>query len=426
MPAATNPIPRSAQSLVLDALADTRVVFIAGARQAGKSTLARQIAGRKGHELTELSLDRRQTREAALADPEGFIAGLGGPTFIDEVQRAPDLLLAIKDAVDRDPTPGRFLLTGSANILTARTVKDALTGRMETIPLWPLSQSEIHGGGGGSSSGSRCGANFVEALFASCPPHITGATVGREAFVEIVAAGGYPEALTRTGRRRGRWFASYIDTTLDRDLRELSDARKLAEMPRLLRLLASQAANVLSYRSIATKLDLSHDTVREYIGLLQTIFLIRLLPAWRPGIGARETRAPKAYMVDSGLLAHLLGAGERRIATDDQVTGKALENFIVTEVLKHADSSQIDTTAYHYRQREEEIDLVLESRAGELVAIEIKAAASVARRDIKPMERLRDATGARFRAGVLVCACAQTIPLGDRLWAVPISGLWEG
>ena len=287
---------------------------------------------------------------------------------------------------------------------------------METIPLWPLSQSEIH----------DSEANFVDALFASSPPLIAGATAGREAFVEIVAAGGYPETLQRTGRRRSRWFASYIDTTLDRDLRELSDARKLAEMPRLLRLLASQAANLLSYRTIAAKLDLSPDTVREYVGLLQTIFLIHLLPAWRPGIGAREARAPKAYMVDSGLLAHLLGADERRIAGDDQVTGKLLENFVVTEVLKHADWAQTDTTAHHYRQREEEIDLVLESRAGELIAIEVKAAASVARRDIRPMERLRDAVGERFRAGILVCASAQTTPLGDRLWAVPISGLWGG
>ncbi len=239
-----------------------------------------------------------------------------------------------------------------------------------------------------------------------------------------MAAGGYPEALQRTGRRRSRWLANYIDTTLDRDLREITDARKLQEMPRLLRLLAAQAANILSYRSIAAKLDLSHDTVGEYVGLLQTIFLVRLLPAWRPGIGAREARAPKAYIVDAGLLAHLLGADERRIAADDQVTGKALENFVVTEVLKHADWSQIDTTAHHYRQREEEIDLVLESRAGELVAIEVKAATSVARRDIRPMERLRDSIGGRFRAGVLVCTGTQTIPLGDRLWAVPISGLW--
>ena len=404
---------RNAQRLVLEALADTRVVFVAGARQVGKSTLAREIA-RTGRPAEEFSLDVQATRETALADPEGFIAGLSGPAFIDEIQRAPDLLLAIKDAIDRDLTPGRFLLTGSANVLTARKVKDALTGRMETIPLWPLAQSEIHGNTG----------NFVDALFAGEPPRVAGATVGRDAFVEIAAAGGYPEARLRSGRRRARWFAGYLDTTLDRDLREISDARKLHEVPRLLRLLASQAANVLSYRGIAAKLDLTHDTVHEYIRLLQTVFLVHLLPAWRPGIGAREAHAPKAYLVDSGLLAHLLGADERRIAADDQVTGKMLENFVVAEVLKHADWAATDSSAYHYRQREDEVDLLLESRAGEIVAIEVKAAASVGRRDVRAMEKLRDSRGARFRAGVVVCTCAQTIPLGERLWAVPVSGLW--
>lgn len=244
--------------------------------------------------------------------------------------------------------------------------------------------------------------------------------------MSTVAAGGYPEALLRTGRRRSRWFANYLDTTLDRDLRDVSDARKLTEMPRLLSLLAAQAANVLSYRSLAAKLDLTHDTVREYVGLLQTVFLVRLLPAWRPGIGARESRAPKAYLVDSGLLAHLLGADEGRIATDDQVTGKVLENFVVTEILKHSDWSRVEPKAHHYRQREEEIDLVLESRAGELAAIEVKATTSLARRDVKAMERLRDQTGDRFRAGVVVCSTAQTTPIGDRLWAVPISALWAG
>jgi predicted AAA+ superfamily ATPase len=405
--------PRHAQRLVLEALGDTRVVFVGGARQVGKSTLARGIA-RGSHPAEELSLDDRATRETAIADPEGFIAGLNGPVFIDEIQRAPDLLLAIKDAVDRDPVPGRFLLTGSANVVTARTVKDALTGRMETIPLWPLAQSEIHGSS----------ANFVDALFAADPPRVVGATVGRGAFVDMVAAGGYPEARARSGRRRSRWFASYLDTTLDRDLREVSDIRKLHEVPRLLRLLASQAANVLSYRAIATKLDLTHDTVREYISLLQTIFLVRLLPAWRPGIGARETQAPKAYLIDSGLLSHLLGADTQRIATDDQVTGKILENFAVIEVLKHADWADVETVAYHYRLRSEEIDLVLESRNAEIVAIEVKAASSVGRRDLKTMESLRNARGERFKAGVVLYSGAQTIPLGDRLWAVPLSGLW--
>jgi predicted AAA+ superfamily ATPase len=404
---------RHAQRLVLEALTDTRVVFVGGARQVGKSTLARGIA-QGPHPAEELSLDNRATRETALADPEGFIAGLSGPVFIDEIQRAPDLLLAIKDAVDRDSRPGRFLLTGSANVVTARKVKDALTGRMETIPLWPLAQSEIH-----ASS-----ANFVDALFAAEPPRLAGATVGRGAFVDVVAAGGYPEARARSGGRRARWFASYLDTTLDRDLREISDAHKLHEVPRLLRLLASQAANVLSYRAVAAKLDLTHDTVREYVGLLQTVFLVRLLPAWRPGIGVREVQAPKAYLLDSGLLAHLLGADERRIAADDQVTGKVLENFAVTEVLKHADWADVETRAYHYRRRDEEIDLVLESRGADIVAIEVKAAASVGRRDLKAMERLRAARGERFKSGVVLYSGAQTIPLGDRLWAVPVSGLW--
>jgi predicted AAA+ superfamily ATPase len=405
--------PRSARALILEALADTRVVFVGGARQVGKSTLARQIAADL-HPAKEFSLDVRATREAALADPEGFIAGLDGPALIDEVQRAPDLLLAIKNAVDRDPAPGRFLLTGSANVVTSRRVKDALTGRMETIRLWPLAQSEI----------CRSSGNFVDRLFAAAPPGVSGAVVGREAFVAVVAAGGYPEARVRFGRRRERWFASYLETTLDRDLRDLSDARQLAEVPRLLRLLAAQAANLLSYRSLARRTGLNHETVKEYVALLEGVFLVRVLPAWRPGIAAREVRAPKAYMVDSGLLAHLLGAAEDRIASDDQVTGKVLENFVVIEILKHAEWGAIATTAYHYRQRDEEIDLILENRAGEIAAVEVKAAATVNRRDLKPIERLRDARGERFKAGVVLCTAAQTTPLGDRLWAVPLSGLW--
>ncbi len=165
--------------------------------------------------------------------------------------------------------------------------------------------------------------------------------------------------------------------------------------------------------------------MREYVGLMQTVFLVRLLPAWRPGLSARETHAPKAYLVDSGLLAHLLGADEHRIARDDQVTGKVLENFVVTELLKHADWAETNTRAYHYRQRAGEIDLVLENRTGEIVAVEVKAASSVSRADLRPMEKLRAATGARFQAGVVLCAGPRTTPLGDRLWAMPISGLWD-
>lgn len=397
-----------------EALDDTRIVYVMGARQVGKSTLTREVARRRGTPTT-LTLDDETTRDAARADPAGFIAGLRLPALIDEVQRAPDLLLAVKQDVDDHPNhAGRYLLTGSANVVTTRTVKDALTGRMEIVRLWPLSQAEISGGT----------LNIVDSLFEGHPPQVSGAPVGRQAFVPLVAAGGYPEARLRRGRRRDRWFASYLETTLDRDLRDISDARKLDEVPRLLRFVAAQAANLLSYRSVAARLDLNHETVREYVGLLQTIFLVRTLPAWRPGLAAREAATPKAYIVDSGLLAHLLGADESRIAHDDQVTGKLLENFAVTEVLKHVDVAVADATPYHYRQRDEEVDLVLESRSGHIAAIEVKAAASVSSSDRRPLEKLRAALGARFKAGIVLYTGAHTVPLGDRLWAVPISGLW--
>jgi uncharacterized protein len=390
------------------------VVFVMGAWQVGKSTLTAVVAERD-HPARILTLDDRGTRAAALADPVGFVAGLDSAVVIDEVQRAPDLLLAIKEAVDRDPRPGRFLLTGSANVLSNRKVKDALTGRMEIVRLWPLSQSEIRG----------TSNNFVDALYAAAPPQISDAPVGRAAVVEVLAAGGYPEALSRQGRRRDRWFRNYIDTTLDRDLRDVSDALKLQAMPRLLRLLATQAAGLLNYKTVADRLRLHPDTVKSYTQLLETVFLVRPLPAWRPGLGAREVHSPKLHLVDAGLLAHLLSADTERIANDDQVTGRLVENFVVMEIVKHADWARVDARVHHYRDGRDEIDVVLESRSGDIAAIEVKAGASLEARDWRALTKLRDRSAARFRAGVVIHTGRQTIPLGDRLWAVPISGLWS-
>ncbi|MDF2846945.1 MAG: family ATPase [Oerskovia sp.] len=316
-------IERSVGPGVHEALTDTRVVFLMGARQVGKSTLVSQITP-AGREFQIVTLDDRTTRDAARADPTGFVAGVARPVAVDEVQRAPDLLLAIKSAVDADPNPGQFLLTGSANVLANRKVKDALTGRMEIVTLWPFSQAELHG--------SR--ANLIDQLLSGQPTWIDDAPVGRQAFVHCVAAGGYPEALRRSGRRRDAWFRDYVDTTLDRDLRDVSDALKLHEMPRLLRLLASEAAGLLNYSTVAERLQLHPTTVTNYVRLLETVFLVRRIPAWRPGLGAREVATPKLSVVDFGLLAYLLGADEDRIATDDQVTGKVLENFALMEVMK--------------------------------------------------------------------------------------------
>lgn len=405
--------PRHARSLVLDALADTRIVLVMGARQVGKTTLTRDIVA-DAYPAQALTLDDKTTRDAAEADPTGFVAGLDGPALIDEVQRAPGLLFAIKESVDLDPRPGRFLLTGSANILSAPKIYEALTGRVEIVQLWPLSQAEIE----------STTANFIDSLFAQRPPQLIAAPIGREAFVERVARGGFPEARLRTGRRRDRWFESYLKTTVERDLRELSDARKLEEVPRLLRVLAARAANVFVARNIAGSLRITHETVQTYVTLLETIFLVRMIPSWRPGIGSREIQSPKVYLSDTGLLAHLLGGNERRIARDDQLTGKLLENFVVTELLKHATWAAVDVRQHHYRNRDEEIDIVLESRSGDIAAIEVKAAATVTPRDYSVMTKLRDSRDDSFRAGVVIYTGPRTLPLGDRLWVVPVSALW--
>ncbi len=248
--------------------------------------------------------------------------------------------------------------------------------------------------------------------------------MGRDAFATIVAAGGYPEALRRAGSRRERWFESYVNTTLDSDLRDISDAIKVEEMPRLLRLIAAQAANLLSYRNIASRLELSAGTVKAYLGLLEQLFLVRRLQAWRPGLGARETSTPKVYVVDSGLLASLLGADETRVALDDQVTGKILENFVAMEILKYLGWSTNRVRLYHYQRDREDVDLVLERSDGQIVAIEVKARATIAGHDYRSLLKLRERCGPRFVAGAVIHPREQTIPLGDRLWALPIAALW--
>lgn len=407
--------PRHNRQRVLDALADTRVVLVVGARQVGKSTLLENIAD-TDHPASKIDLDDQAARQAALVDPEGFIAELPTPALIDEVQRGgSDLLLAIKGAVDEDRRPGRYMLTGSANVLASRHAQDALTGRIETVHLWPLAQSEIHGST----------VNVVDALFAGSPPQITGAPKGRSAFAHAIAAGGFPEPLGRPARRRSRWFADYVRSTLERDLRDISDAQKLEQMPRLLRALAARAGNIVDHKKVAVRVDLDEKTVKAYTHLLELVFLVRLLPAWRPGITSREGKKPKVHVVDTGLLLFLLGADEARLRSDDQITGKAAENFAAMEIVKHLEWAETDADIYHYRgPNQDEIDLILEDRSGNLVAIEVKAAASVAPRDLRELEKLRDRRPGAFRVGVLFYAGERTLPIGDRLWAVPFSGLW--
>ena len=407
-------IPRSIRPLIIEGIEYSRIVFVAGARQVGKTTLVGDIAAHE-RPMTAVTLDDRATREAASSDPAGFIAGLEGPAFIDEIHRAPDLLLELKKAVDADTTPGRFVITGSANVLASRRIQDALPGRIDRVDMWPLAQSEIHGGV----------HNLVDELFAGRVPQVTGAPVGRGAFSTIVAEGGYPEARRRpAGRVRERWFANYVASTLARDLTELADVRRIDDAERLLRLLATQSANLLSYRKVGAQLDMHHATVQSYVALLEQMFLVKRLPAWRPGLGAREAATPKLYVCDSGLLASLLGADANRIATDDQVTGKLCETFVVGELMRHASWSQQQPRIFHYQRDREDVDVILENNRGEVVGVEVKAAASLRQSDWKWLKKLADARGESFKAGLVVYAGEQTIPLGARLHAMPYRGFW--
>lgn len=407
---------RHIRGAILDALGDTRVVYLMGPRQAGKSTLASSIAANE-HPATTFSLDDSGTFDRVRGDPVGFVHSLDSPALIDEVQRVPELLLAIKRAVDLNPEPGRFLLTGSTNLLTAPKVIDALTGRAELIRLWPLSQSEIEG----------VAETFVDALFANRPRQMAAEEVGAAAYAPRIARGGYPGAIERKRQdRRDAWFESHLETTLTRDLRELSDVRHMNEMPALLRLLATRAGNLLRIESISDALGLSASTVRGYVGLLETLFLIRRLPAWKPGLSQRVLHTPKVYIVDSGLMTYLLGGDEERVATDERLRGISFENFVVMEILRQIDWAEASVSPFHFRDRDgNEVDLVLEDRRGRVVGIEVKSAATARDSDFKGLRKLRRLAGDNFIAGAVIYTGESTVGTEGNLWSIPVSALWQ-
>lgn len=390
-------------------------MLIVGARRVGKSTLAADIISNE-HSAHAVTLDDSEPRRAALSDPVGFIAGLPKPVMIDEIQRGgPELLLAIKADVDRNPQPGRYLLTGSANPFAGARTPDTLTGRIDTIPLWPLSRREIVG----SSA-----PNLVDRLFAGEPPRIDDAPMGRDAFVDQVIAGGFPDAIGRTPRRRRAWFDAYVRSVGERDLRELSDPTRIAELPSVLRTVAALSSSLLVYRELGRRLSLDHKTAKAHVKLLEMAYLLRILPGWRPSLLSQETATPKVHLADSGLHAHLLRADAGRLARDDQVTGRCLETFVVSEITKALEWAEVSADPFHYRTRSEEADLVLESWSGEVVAVEIKAKAGLKEGDWQALSRLRDRLGERFAAGYVIHTGRHTVPLGDRLWSLPVSGLW--
>ncbi len=415
-----NPTPlgklltRHAEPSVSEALADTRVVLVTGARQSGKSTLVAVVA--KGRNAEWRNLDTATTRRAAMADPTGFVDS-GELMVIDEIQRVPELLLAIKEQVDTDPRPGRYLLTGSARVLGLRGLPDALPGRTETIELWPFSQGEIDGNAD----------RFVDAVFEQGEGLTHESAITRQDYAERIVRGGFPEALARTNpRRRERFFDSYVADLVVRDVSQLSEIERTAEMRALIRLLAARSGQLLVVNAVGSEVRLPASTVQRYLGLLEEVFLIKRIPAWSRNVSARAVGTPKLAFVDSGIAANLLGADARSLLRPDGSFGPLLEGFVLMELARQLTWSRQRAELFHYRTKDKaEVDAVLENRQGRVVGIEIKASSTVAAGDFRGLRHLAERIGSDFIAGIVFYTGRQTLPFGPRLRAVPVSALWQ-
>jgi hypothetical protein len=402
--------PRFSAELVATALKDTPVVMVTGPRQCGKTTLVRDLVTGQREFIT---LDDDTLLAAARADPTGLVRVLDRTT-IDEVQRAPQILRAIKKSVDEDRRAGRFLLTGSANILTLPQVSESLAGRMEIVSLLPLSRAEIRGKK----------PTFLKTAFAGHVSRPAEKMTGDD-LVEAVLIGGYPEMLRRKEpKRRQAWARDYVKAIVQRDVREIAEIEKLDQMPRLVQVLSHHSGQLTNFSQIGGQIGLDDKTTRKYVGILEQLFLLRRVEPWFRNRLKRLVKTPKLHFLDSGLLGSLLGATRDRIAADRSVFGMLLETFVFAEILKQTPWFD-ECTVYHYRDKDQdEVDLVIELESGALVGIEVKASATVIASDFKGLRKLAAACGDDFKAGVLLHDGERIVPFGEKLYAAPISCMW--
>lgn len=412
-------ISRRAQGLITEALTGFRVVIINGPRQSGKSTLLELFARESGSLVT---LDDRDVLRVARTDPRGLIEGYQRPLMIDEVQRGGEpLVLAIKAAVDRAPREmGAFVLAGSSRFLTVPGLTESLAGRARIIDLWPLAQGEIWGGSD----------SFIDRAFA--PTADVRATrapfLSRHEVMSRITLGGFPAVHSMpTERLRSAWFEDYVRTLVTRDLTLLSAIRKIDDLPRLVQLLAARTAQELNVASLARDAGINGETLRSYLSLLETIYLHLRLPAWSTNFTSRAKHHPKVHMVDTGLAANVLGLTQDRLSTPtSQMAGPLLETFVVNEIVRQQAWSDERVRLSHFRDREQrEVDLIMESGDGRIVAVETKAARDVDETDFKWLVYLRDRLGDRFVNGIVVHLGERPLPFGDRLTALPVSAIWS-
>lgn len=400
-------IARHLQPLLAAAMADTPAVLVNGPRQCGKTTLARQFAGH----LAYFSLDDPGLLAAAKADPIGFVRR-HDTIIIDEIQRAPELLMAIKLAIDHDRRPGRFLLTGSANLMALPTVADSLAGRMEVHTLLPLSNAEL----------AERPADFVDRAVRQDWPEKLAERNPDEAFAARVLTGGYPEMRRRTTpARRQAWANAYLTTLVERDIHDVADIEHAARIPQLLATLATLSGQLINLQQIGGQLGLNGKTIEKYIGVLEKLFLVRRLPAWSRNELNRLVKTPKLHFLDAGLQATLTRLTPQLAFRERARFGATLESWVYGELLKNLSVTPDAWFLAHYRDKDQvEVDFVLESPLREIIGIEVKASATVSANDFKGIKRLRDICGKSFLSGIVLYDGDHVLPFGDGLWAVPL------
>ena len=431
--------PRHIRGQLLESLQDSPAVVIHGPRQCGKTTLAQTLCApdhlsRSGWPVAERSagleyayftFDDAAARNAARADPVGFVADLPERVVLDEVQRVPELFAAVKLAIDRDRRPGRFVLTGSTNVLLVPALADSLAGRMQIVRLHPLSQVELANPGGRAERAGP-GPGFLDSLFDDGFPVASSERLG-ERLRERIAAGGYPAALTRpAGRRRTRWYTDYLDAVVQRDVRDLARIANLDVLPRLLEVAAAHTGRLFNVSRLAAPFHLSLPTIRDYLVMLERLFLLERLEPWHSNRLKRLVKTPKLHLGDTGLACALLGADPEALRADRELLGQLTETFVYQELRRQAGWHDSPIRFFHYRDKDgTEVDFVIERGAGRVAGIEVKAGATVTSADFRGLRKLASATGDRFAAGVVLYDGELSAGFGDRLRAVPIRRIWE-
>jgi len=401
---------------IIEALEDTPVIILNGARQTGKSTLCQQLLEQGVVKAQVVTFDDPTTLAAAQLDPLGFLKDLSEHVILDEIQRVPELFLSIKKLVDQDRKTRRYILTGSTDVMTLPKVADSLAGRIEIHNLWPLSQGEI----------LEKKSSFLDVL-TSEDGKFQAENISWKDIIESISVGGYPEAVSRKNEsRRSKWFESYMVSVLQKDIRDLANIEGLTQIPNVLQLLSTRVGSTLNMSDIGRLSGIKNTTIQRYMALLEHVFLIVKVQAWTTNVEGSFVKSPKVYLNDTGLLCHLMGEDMESLLDNRSGVGPLLENYVVMEILKQLSWSDQYLKPYHFSMHKgAEVDLVLENRKKQVFGIEIKSAASLKEKDFRGLKRLAELTGNKFQKGIVLYSGEQVLGFGDNLYAVPIPSLWQ-